>query len=86
MSERLSPIHPGEHLKLDFLNPLGIGTDQLAEEIGAPFLEIVLVVNGVLPITAELASKLATRFDTSEGLWLKLQSQYESALEADSKL
>lgn len=73
----MPPIHPGEILREEFLVPLQTDTMAFAERLGVPAATVEAVVNERAPVTAELASKLAAFFETSEGVWLSLQATYE---------
>lgn len=71
------PIHPGEVLALDFLQPLGVTQYRLARSIGVPPRRINEIVHGNRRITADTALRLARFLGTSEGFWLKLQGRYD---------
>nr|WP_314561609.1 HigA family addiction module antitoxin [uncultured Pseudomonas sp.] len=73
----MPPIHPGEILREEFLVPLQTDTIAFAEQLGVPASTVEAVVNECVPVTPELASKLAGHFKTSEGFWLSLQATYE---------
>jgi len=77
MPHTLSPIHPGEVLREEFLQPLGITQYRLAKETSVPprrINEIVLEQRG---ISADTALRLAKFFGTSEMFWLNIQAQYD---------
>jgi len=77
MRRVLSPIHPGEILREEFLQPLGVTQYRLAKETSVPprrINEIVLEQRG---ISADTALRLARFFGTSEMFWLNLQAQYD---------
>ena len=77
MRRILSPIHPGEILREEFLQPLGVTQYRLAKETSVPprrINEIVLEQRG---ISADTALRLARFFGTSEMFWLNLQAQYD---------
>ena len=76
-TEVLDPIHPGEILQEDFLQPLGISINRLAREIGVPAGRISTIVNGKRSITADTALRLGMYFGVSPELWLNLQSDYD---------
>ncbi len=80
MENYLDPIHPGEILLEDFMNPMGISINKLAREIGVPPGRISTIVNGKRAITADTALRLAAYFGVSPELWLNLQSDYELRL------
>ena len=77
MRRALIPIHPGEVLREEFMQPLGITQYRLAKETSVPprrINEIVLEQRG---ITADTALRLAKFFGTSEMFWLNLQARYD---------
>ena len=76
MENYLDPIHPGEILLEDFMNPMGISINKLAREIGVPPGRISTIVNGKRAITADTALRLAAYFVVSPVLWLNLQSAF----------
>lgn len=71
------PIHPGEILKAEFMEPMAITQSQLAKEIDTTFKTINQIVNEKRNISTEMAVRLARYFGTSEELWLNLQNQYD---------
>ena len=75
--EYLKPIHPGEILLTEFLEPLEMSQTQLAKEIGVPPRRINEIVLGKRAITADTAIRLGLFFRTSAAFWLNLQSRYE---------
>jgi len=77
------PIHPGEVLLTDYLEPLGVTQHRLAVAIGVPPRRINEIVHGKRGITADTALRLARFFGTSERFWLNLQSRYEIEVERD---
>ena len=85
---RLDPIHPGEVLKHDFMEPFGLSATALAKEIGVTPARINEIVRGRRGITAATALRLARYFSTDAQSWMNLQDRYELSLaerhEADS--
>ena len=73
----LPPIHPGEILQSEFLEPLGLSHNRLAREIGVPPRRINEFVHGKRAITADTALRLSKFFGTTARFWLNLQSHYE---------
>jgi len=73
----VSPIHPGEILKEDFLAPLGMSQYRLAKAIGVPLPRVNDIVRGKRAITADTALRLARFFNTTPQFWLGLQAQYD---------
>lgn len=66
MGTTIAPIHPGEVLLLDFLQPLGVTQHRLAVSIGVPPRRINEIVHGKRRISANTALWLARFFGTSE--------------------
>jgi len=77
MKKKLHPVHPGEVLLEEFLNPMGISQNRLALNIGVPGRRINEIVLGKRGITADTALRLAKFFGTSAQFWTGLQSQYD---------
>ncbi len=73
----MAPIHPGEVLIEEYLEPLGITQHRLAVAIGVPPRRINEIVHGKRGISADTALRLAKYFGTSERFWLNLQSRYD---------
>ena len=80
---RLAPIHPGEVLLADFLEPLGLTQYRLAKQLSVPPRRINEVVLGKRAITADTALRLARFFGTSARFWLNLQTGYDLEVERD---
>lgn len=76
-TEHLNPVHPGEVLWLDFMEPMGISQNRLAREIDVPPRRINEIIHGKRGITADTALRLSLFFGTSAELWLNLQADYE---------
>lgn len=79
----MPPVHPGEILLEEFLNPLSVSQYQLAKEIGVPARRINEVVHGQRRISADTALRLARYFGTSERFWMNLQTRYDLEIEKD---
>lgn len=80
----LPPVHPGEILLEDFLNPMGITRYRLAKEIGVPQRRIDEICSGKRSISADTALRLARFFGTDPQSWMNLQAEFdlETAAEA----
>ena len=79
----MDPIHPGEILMEEFLEPLGISQYRLAKDISVPPRRINEIVHGKRSITADTALRLARFFGTTERFWLNLQVRYDLEVERD---
>ena len=82
-TKRIQPIHPGEILMEEFLTPLGLSQNQLANDIGVPPRRINEIVHGKRRITADTALRLAHYFKMSPQFWLGLQMDYDLDIEED---
>ncbi len=83
MAEKVPPIHPGEILLEEFLEPMRISQYRLAKSISVPPRRINEIVHGKRRITADTALRLARFFGTSERFWLNLQTRYDLESEKD---
>jgi addiction module HigA family antidote len=81
--KKLAPVHPGEVLQEEFLNPLGLSQHRLALDIGVDARRINEIVLGKRSVTANTALRLARYFETSPEFWLGLQAQYDLDVEED---
>lgn len=79
----MDPIHPGEVLMLEYLQPLGVTQHRLAVAICVPPRRINEIVHGKRRITTDTALRLARFFGTSERFWLNLQDRYDIEVERD---
>ncbi len=77
MAKQLDPIHPGEILLADFMEPRGLTANRLALDLRIPANRITEILRGRRAITADTALRLARYFDTSPDLWLGLQLDYD---------
>ena len=75
--KKLGPVHPGEILLKEFLEPLGLSQNRLALALGVPARRINEIVLGKRGITADTALRLARYFRMSPQFWLGLQMDYE---------
>ena len=73
----MRPIHPGEILREDYLEPLGMSVNALSKALHVPTTRMNEIVRGNRGITADTALRLARYFGTSERFWLNLQTEYE---------
>ena len=76
-TKHLDPIPPGEILREEFMNPLGLSINALARDLDVPPNRISEIVNGKRAITADTALRLGKFFGVSAELWLDLQSDYD---------
>jgi len=83
VTKRIMPIHPGEILLEEFLEPLKISQYRLAKDISVPARRINEIVHGKRSVTADTALRLSRYFCLSDRFWLNLQARYDLELEKD---
>ncbi len=74
---QLKNIHPGEILKEEFLDPMGISAYRLSKETGLSQTRLGQLIKGKRSMTAETAVKLARFFEVPPEFWMNLQSFYD---------
>jgi len=79
----MEPVHPGEILMLEYLEPLNVTQHRLAVAIGVPPRRINEIVHGKRRITPDTALRLAHFFGTSERFWLNVQARFDIETERD---
>ena len=75
--DQLSPLHPGEVLREEFMEPLGLSAYKVAEACHLPRTRIERIAREEIGITADTALRLAKFFGTTPEFWLNLQAGYE---------
>ena len=80
---KIGPIHPGEILRKEFLEPLGITQYRVSKSISVPPRRINEIVHGKRSISADTALRLARYFGTSERFWMNLQARYDLEVQRD---
>ena len=83
MATKLPPVHPGEVLLEEFLEPMGLSQYRLAKDISVPPRRINEIVHGKRAVTADTALRLARYLGTTPRFWLNLQAQYDLDIAAD---
>ncbi|MGB5157306.1 helix-turn-helix transcriptional regulator [Desulfobacterium sp. N47] len=83
MNKQLPPIHPGEILMEEFLEPMGISQYRLAKDISVPPRRINEIVHGKRSISADTALRLGRFFGMSPQFWLNLQTRYDLEVTED---
>lgn len=79
----LVPIHPGEVLLEEFIEPLGVTQHRVAVAVGVPPRRINEIVHGKRRISADTALRLARYFGTTDRFWLNLQMRFDLEVERD---
>ena len=83
MSKKMPPIHPGEILKEEFLDEMGITQYKLAKDINVPARRINEIVHKKRAISADTALRLGRYFRISPQFWINLQSHYDLEVQID---
>jgi addiction module HigA family antidote len=81
----IDPVTPGELLKEEFLEPMGITQYRLAKEIAVPAQRIGEIVAGNRSVTADTDLRFCRFFGLSNGYWLRVQAAYDTEV-AESAL
>ena len=79
----LAPVHPGEVLLEEFLEPMGISQYRLAKDISVPPRRINEIVHGKRSVTADTALRLSRYFGTSDRFWLNVQASFDLDVERE---
>ena len=83
MKNKIAPVHPGEILLEEFLEPMGISQYRLAKDISVHPRRINQIVHQTRSISADTALRLSKYFGTSAQFWLGLQMRYDLDVEED---
>ena len=84
MAKTLPPIHPGEILLHEFMEPMGITRYRLSKDIGVPPQRIGDIVAGKRAITADTDLRLCRYFGLTDGYWLRGQARYDTQCARDA--
>jgi len=76
-TKKLRPVHPGDILRHDFMEPLKLSAYKLAKELGVSIPTVNEIVRRRRTVTAEMALRLSRYFGTTAQLWQNLQCQYD---------
>ena len=79
MSLLEEPMHPGEVLKVLYLDPLDMGAIALARRLDVPRTRIERLLKGVTSVTPDTAMRLARFFSTTPAYWMNMQANYDMA-------
>ena len=75
--DQIGFVTPGDVLRHDFMEPLGLSARALARDLNVPANRVTGIINGTRTVTAETALRLAERFSTTAELWMNLQSAHD---------
>jgi addiction module HigA family antidote len=73
----IKPIHPGEVLHQDFMEPMGISANRLAKHIKVPPNRVTSIINARRGVTGDTALRFSRAFGTTPDFWINLQSHYD---------
>jgi antitoxin HigA-1 len=76
MAAKLKPVHPGEILREEFMEPLGLSMNRLALDLRVPVTRIAEILHERRAITTDTALRLGRVFRTSAEFWLNLQTRH----------
>jgi addiction module HigA family antidote len=79
----LPPIHPGEILRIEFMEPLHLSMNRLSLDLRVPVTRIAEIVHERRGITPDTALRLARYFNTSAAFWMNLQTAYDLQVAED---
>ena len=77
MEDGIDPIHPGEILSKDFLEPMGITAYRLARDIRIDQTRVSEILRGKRGISVDTALRLGKYFGISAEFWLNIQRRYD---------
>ena len=80
MMPDFTPTHPGEILKTEFLDPMGISQYRLAKTIDVPPRRINEIVHGKRGISADTALRLSRALGLSDMFFINMQAHYDAEL------
>jgi len=83
MKKKLNPVHPGEILKEEYLDPMEITAYRLAKDINVPATRISEIVKGKRSISGDTALRLSKYFGLSRDYWIKIQARYDLDIAED---
>ena len=81
-SRKVFAVHPGDILKTEFMEPMGVSAYELAKALN--FLGIYEVVRGDRAISADTAIRLGKYFGLPAQFWLNLQNDYDLRIAEES--
>jgi addiction module HigA family antidote len=67
------PVHPGEVLREEFLEPMGLSQVELADRLGIPFQRVNMIVRERRAVTPDTALRLSRLFGNTVDFWMNLQ-------------
>lgn len=71
------PPHPGEILRADYIEPLGLSVTAAAKALGVTRKTLSAVLNGRAGISPAMAHRLSKALETTPEFWVNLQTQFD---------
>jgi addiction module HigA family antidote len=84
MAKKLSPIHPGEVLREEFLMPMKLSAYSLAKVCDVPRTRIERLIREETPVTADTALRLGKALNTSPAFWMNMQARFDLEMAEDA--
>ena len=78
LKREMPPVHPGQIIKSQCLDPIGLSVTQAAEGLGIARSTLSKVINERAAISPEMAVKLSEAFGTTAGIWIRMQATYDT--------
>jgi antitoxin HigA-1 len=82
-NSRIKAVHPGEILREEFMEPLGLSMNRMAMDLRVPVTRIADIVNERRAITADTALRFARYFKNAAAFWMNLQTRYDLEVAED---
>jgi antitoxin HigA-1 len=80
----IAPVHPGEILKFEFMEPLELSANRLSLLLAVPSGRITQIINGQRAISIDTALRLSRLFGTTAEFWMNLQNLYDLQIAEDN--
>jgi addiction module HigA family antidote len=84
MAKKLSPVHPGEILREEFLQPMALTPYAVAQACAVPRTRIERLAREETPVTADTALRLGKYLGTTPTFWMNIQTQYDLEVAEDA--
>lgn len=86
MSKIIRPVHPGEILRLEFMDPLKLSANRLALDLRVPVTRVSEIIRCRRSLTPDTALRLARYFNTTAQFWMNLQTAFDLEVARDREL
>lgn len=85
MARKLKPVHPGEILREEFMEPGGLNPNQLSIALRVSAPSVYEIAREERSISTDMALRLARYFSTTPEFWLNLQTRYDLEVARDKE-